>query len=87
MSDYMPMGAPRIRFNWGYHEALADARKGRPERSYTSSDFPLPHWDPSYCDGYREGFAFHRGERSYDHPHDPNTSSEPAWRHWFTTNK
>ena len=59
---------PRVRFNWGFHEATADLAQGRKARDVSA------HFDPSYAAGFVAGAAEFRstGVR--------NESSEPAWQ-------
>ena len=39
---------PRVTFNWGYHDAAADRKAGRPARDLTD------HFDPYYTAGYAD---------------------------------
>lgn len=64
----LPKFEDRVRFNWGFHDATADAEVKR-----------LPMWhgkthpDAVYVEGYEAGAAFFK-----EHGHRPE-SSEPAW--------
>lgn len=46
------LDSPRVRFNWGFHDATADEIAGRPVRDMLSG-----HFCPPYAAGYRVGRA------------------------------
>lgn len=50
---------PRVRFNWGYHDAAADVEAGRPDRATADPSTPgwrpLPAFDVAYAEGYLAG--------------------------------
>lgn len=72
MTDHL--NSPRITFNFGFHDATADAERGRPNRAY-GEGHPMPPAEsyPGYEAGYRAGYAdfVATGKRA--------DSSEPAW--------
>ena len=64
--DFLSLDSPRIRFNWGFHDAAADVRYGRAVRDVSH------HSCLAYAAGYVKGVAAAQvGE--------PTDSSEPAW--------
>ena len=47
---------PRLRFNWGFHDATADKSRAHDRRAIPQGqDFCLPLFDPVYCAGYEAG--------------------------------
>ena len=68
MSTKTKMFPPRVRFNWGFHDAQHDATEGRPARDMTR------HFDRFYVAGYTEGTAEYKQTKAR------NESSEPAWK-------
>lgn len=63
---------PRVRFNWGFHDAAHDARRGAPARTEGTHMFALPAHDQAYCEGYRAGYAAQTAG-------EDTSSSQPAW--------
>jgi hypothetical protein len=61
---------PRVRFNWGFHEAQDEAACGKLPRIREIA----AHFDRSYAAGYVRGYDAYQidGKRS--------DSSEPAWQ-------
>lgn len=60
------LDAPRIRFNWGFHDGAAESRRNR-IRNVSR------HFDRIYAEGYQAGVsAAQRG--------DNTDSSAPAWK-------
>ena len=55
---------PRVRFNWGFWDGFADAKKDRPARDM------VDHFDPMYAAGYLYG---------YRQVEDNPTTSDRAW--------
>lgn len=55
-----PFG-PRIVFNWGFHDAAADSRRGSPRAVVESSPHNLkqvsPEFDRAFYEGYKAGLA------------------------------
>lgn len=76
MKQALSLSSPRVRFNWGFHDATADrthARK-RDRRTIRQGDlFCLPLWDKAYCEGYAAGWEC---DLSAGRPE----SSDAAWR-------
>lgn len=66
--------SPRIRFNWGFHDATADREAKRRNRQHVPQGtlFCLPKADKAYCAGYVSG-------QSADLSNGRPESSEPAW--------
>ena len=67
--------APRIRFNWGFHDATSDMTRKGYGRVLTETGEQMPHrvtkaFDAAYFEGYRRGVRV-TGSRP--------ESSEPAW--------
>ncbi len=60
------LDSPRIRFNWGYHDAAMDVREGWKIRDMSA------HFDRNYAAGYVEGVKDAR-EGAYE------GNSERAW--------
>lgn len=52
---------PRIVFNWGYHDAAADSRRGSPREVVESGPHNLkqvsPEFDRAFYEGYKAGRA------------------------------
>ena len=73
-ADENEVASPRVRFNWGFHDATADVCAGRPARDMTS------HFCRPYAAGYLAGTA-----AMVDDAGLPGEgvvrpeSSEPAW--------
>lgn len=74
MKSPLTLSSPRIRFNWGFHDATADKLRKRNRIDIPQGKlFCLPRHDKPYCAGY---FAGQRADISQGKPE----SSEPAWR-------
>lgn len=68
----LTLDSPRVRFNWGFHDAAAGRCAGRSARDVSG------HFDRAYATGYLAGQAATcglGGGASVDHPE----SSGPAW--------
>jgi hypothetical protein len=63
---YHDLCAPRIRFNWGFHDGTAEAQLGN-VRDMSG------HFDSVYAEGYRAGLAAFRATGTRPE------SSEAAW--------
>jgi len=61
---------PRIRFNWGYHDARSDRALNLDRQQDRPADRPLPASDTPYCAGYAAGMVSLTSE----------TLSEEAWK-------
>lgn len=59
---------PRVRFNWGFHDAQYDAQERRRVRNMSD------HFDKAYAAGYMSGIA------EYRQTYQRNESSDPAWK-------
>lgn len=54
----LPRFEDRTRFNWGYHEGVADVKAGRPLACYERQGITdAAHFDQVYVQGYRAGRA------------------------------
>ena len=80
-ADENEVASPRVRFNWGFHDATADVCAGRPARDMTS------HFCRPYAAGYLAGqlemlcimgTSASSEHREISDPQRPQ-SSEPAW--------
>jgi hypothetical protein len=65
--DEISLDSPRVRFNWGFHDATADEAAGRPARDMSG------HSCRPYAAGYLAGLQAMVGASER-----PETS-EPAW--------
>ncbi len=65
----------RVRFNWGFHDAMFDAAHGMPDRRNVvySSPLSLKKQEHIYALGYEAGYA------EYKSTGKVNPSSENAW--------
>ena len=67
---------PRVRFNWGYHDAVVDFSRGKPRKTITKGEHNLKTvsktFDSSYFYGYEKGLQHSREDRASD-------NSTEAW--------
>ena len=54
---------PRLRFNWGYHDARLDKSTNRGRRRQGAGDRPLPEWSAKYRAGYDAGWRSSIGDQ------------------------
>lgn len=47
------LDSPRVRFNWGYHDAVADVSRARVRHDVVAGR----HFDKAYAAGYRAGWS------------------------------
>lgn len=76
---FSPAFSPRVRFNWGYHDAGGDAKRGTCRALSMLGQQTVTQvsaeYDVAYYYGYQEGLRdFAKLGRALD-------SSEPAWVH------
>jgi hypothetical protein len=60
--------SPRVRFNWGFHDAQGAAERNSPKRDVST------HFDRDYARGYLAGLA------AWELSPVRAESSEPAWQ-------
>lgn len=48
---------PRVRFNWGYHDAQFSAGKLTPDGATRNEEWADSHFDRAYGKGFRAGMA------------------------------
>ena len=71
-SDKKNSFGPRVRFNWGYHDAVHETKLGNPRNLHVTTHNTSsisPAFDVMYFEGYKAGLV----EASY------TENSEPAW--------
>ena len=81
-----PMFEDRVRFNWGFHDAVSAVRHGRavPERNFgfgpaldikEPADVLIHHQDRAYAEGWTRGHYWQTHNLAVE-------SSEAAWNHY-----
>lgn len=68
--------APRVRFNWGFHDGARDFRDNRPRTLRLDATHDLKNvgkeFDPDYFRGYSKGLEYARAGTYAE-------NSDPAW--------
>lgn len=76
-ADLYSLSAPRVRFNWGFHDAYSDTKRGSPRAlaltGLQSVTTVTRENGPFYYEGYKRGIEWARAGR------DPQNNSDAAW--------
>lgn len=75
---HLTLDSPRVRFNWGFHDATHDREMGRRDRRYRCAGtlFCLPQGKDAASKAYRAGYE---AGRQADVSNGRPESSESAW--------
>jgi len=74
------LDAPRIRFNWGYHDAAMEHRLGHLRTPVPAGEHNRDQVSPTYCQWYYEGFFAGWVDILCG---EYQTNSDPAWLNYL----